>query len=145
MAKTKTSTASGESRLVGLSGPRSPFQLVETAGDPQAKPAAAQPVAPDPNDPSGVKSYIAFSVAHGIYPKGAGIDPDQDISDDVGLNAGTIAAEINFDAQHLATIHQLNWKSVSADDVSKLKTVSDLVNLVKTNLSDTANTGGGGK
>lgn len=118
-------------RTLGLSDTQSPFRVVETAvaaGTARAAPA-------DPGDPTGVKGYIAFSVAHGIYPQGAGIDPDEDISDDVALNSATISAEINFDAQHLATIHQLTWSQVSPADVQKLGTVGDLVALVKQNLA----------
>lgn len=132
MASKSKAIAGRSRRVVGLSNSKLPFQPVHT---PPAGGAAPKAISPDSSDPTGVKSYIAFSVAHGIYPHGAEIDPSQDISDDVALNSPTIAAEINFDALHLATMHQLTWDQVSPSDVQKLATVADLVALVKKNLS----------
>jgi len=137
MDKTKSSSNSaGATRQIQLAGPGAPFKLVQTdtgkatgAGTPNAVP-------PDADDPTGVKNYIAFSVAHGVYPKGAGINPDQDISDDVKLNSDTIATEVNVDAQHSATIHKLKWNQVTAVQIAALMKVSDLVSLIKKNLTD---------
>jgi len=89
-----------------------------------------------PDDPRGFKPYIAFSVAHGIFPDGDGVDPNQDISENAAANGDTLAVQINFYAQLLASKLRYKWSLVSADDVRKLKTVQDLVDLVKKNLSD---------
>jgi hypothetical protein len=148
------SDGSSTTRHVSLAGSHLPFQLVENfldaAGNPVPAPkgAAAAPkaaVAPASNaaasagdDPTGIKGYIAFSVAHALYPKGDGIDPDYPIATDIKLNGPSIAAEINVDAQHSATMHHFTWKSVTADDLSGLATVSDLVKLVQNNLSTPA-------
>jgi hypothetical protein len=153
-SKSKTALgASSPTRHVSLAGSHLPFQLVEKSLDeagnalPAPKAAAAAPkvVAPAPkaaaapaDDPTGIKGYIAFSVAHALYPRGDGIDPDYPIANDIKLNGPSIAAEINVDAQHSATMHHLTWKSVTADDLSGLATVSDLVKLVQNNLSAAA-------
>jgi hypothetical protein len=133
----KVSTGGDAARQIKLAGPAAPFQLVQTSTGTAAATQAAtatKPVPADPSDPTGVKNYIAFSVAHAVYPQGPCVNPDQDISDDVKLNSDTIAAEVNVDAQHSATIHQLSWTSVTAAKISTLNTVGDLVNLIKANL-----------
>ena len=140
---TKAKTASSaprSSRRIGLSVPQSPLQLMETTVPTGKQKVAAAPnaVPADSNDPTGIKAYIAFSVAHALYPQGSGIDPDQDISDDVKLNAASIAAEVNVDAQHAATIHQLTWTPVTTDNISGLDTVSSLIALIKGNMSSAA-------
>ena len=130
-------------RKTDASDPHSSFQLAEHPATKDGKPlpATTAPKAAlpaDPSDPTGLKAYIANSIAHQLYPKGAGIDPDQDISDDVALNAGTIASEINVYGNESATVHHLTWTLVTATQVGKLGTVSDLVKLVKSSLSDPA-------
>jgi hypothetical protein len=142
MAKPKKAAKRGPvSRQIQLSASGSPFQLVSRVVPAGVTPDSAAPtpvVAKKAADPTGEKGYIAFSVAHSLYPQGAGINPDQDISDDTALNSDMIATEINVDAQHSAVIHQLTWTLVTAADVAKLKTVMDLVNLVISNLADEA-------
>jgi hypothetical protein len=137
-AKLQRNTATAAAaRRIQLAGGRSPLKLLETrTATGGAKSAVAPKSVPTGgDDPTGIKTYIAFSVAHALYPQGAGVNPDQDISDDVTLNSVTIAAEINVDAQHSATMHQLAWTPVTATQVAKLKTVSDLVALVKSKLA----------
>src|SRR5260370_39106209 len=101
----RTSKANVSTPLVKLAGSEAPFQLVQTNSAAKKAAPVPQPVPADPSDPTGVKSYIAFSVTHGIYPQGGGINPDPDISDDVKLNPDTLAAERHGDAQHAAPTH----------------------------------------
>lgn len=140
MATKNTGVQNTADRLHSLSTQQSgSFGVVETAAVISVAPKA---VPLDQGDPTGVKAYVAFSVAHGIYPNGAGINPDEDIASDAKLNAATIALEINFDAGHLAIMHHLVWNAVKAGDVTTLEKVSGLVSLVKAHLSDGANAAG---
>jgi len=99
---------------------------------------ATTPVATSGDDPNGVKAYIAFSIAYSLYPDGNGVDPDQDISDNAKLNSDILAATINKNALTSAKMHQLVWTLITADQVAKLVTVNDLMNLVKGNLAAAA-------
>jgi hypothetical protein len=87
------------------------------------------------NDPIGYKNWIAHDVAHGIYPNGAGVDPNQDISDDVATNSDIRANQINFYATLDAKKLGYTWTPVTATDVGKLKTVLDLMTLIVARLS----------
>jgi hypothetical protein len=87
------------------------------------------------NDPKGYKNWIAHDVAHGIYPKGAGVDPNQNISDDVSSNADIRATQINLYATLDAKKLGYTWAAVTTTDVGKLKTVGDLMNLVVAHLT----------
>jgi hypothetical protein len=87
------------------------------------------------NDPKGYKNWIAGDVAHGIYPHGDQIDPDQKIADDVSKNSDVRAVQINLYATLDAKKFGYTWKTVTATDVSKLKTVADLMDLVVKHLS----------
>ena len=102
----------------------------------QVKPTGAvAPQADAPNDPKGYKNWIAHDVAHGIYPNGAGVDPNQNISDDVGSNSDIRAAQVNFYVTLDAKKFGYAWTSVAATDVGKLKSVGDLMALIVSQLS----------
>jgi hypothetical protein len=87
------------------------------------------------NDPIGYKNWIAHDVAHGIYPKGAGVDPNQKIADDVAANADIRANQINFYASLDAKKLGYTWAIASATDVGKFEIVLDLMKLVVAHLS----------
>jgi hypothetical protein len=87
------------------------------------------------SDPQGYKNWIAGDVAHGIYPSGDGVDPNQSIIDDVSKNSDVRAVQINFYATLDAKKFGYTWTSVDGDDVGKLKTVGALMDLVVSHLS----------
>jgi hypothetical protein len=95
----------------------------------------ATPHADAANDPIGYKNWIAHDVAHGIYPKGAGVDPNQDITDDVTSNADIRANQINFYATLDAKKLGYTWAPATTTDVGKFKTVLDLMTLVVAHLT----------
>jgi hypothetical protein len=87
------------------------------------------------SDPKGYKNWIAGDVAHGIYPNGDSVDPNQSIVDDVSKNSDVRAVQINLYATLDAKKFGYTWKSVSSGDVGKLKTVGTLMDLVVSHLS----------
>jgi hypothetical protein len=95
----------------------------------------ATPHADATNDPKGYKNWIAHDVAHGIYPSGAGVDPNQPIADDVAKNADTRALQTNFFASLDAKKLGYSWANVTTTDLSSLKIVADLMALVVAHLT----------
>jgi hypothetical protein len=95
----------------------------------------ATPHADAANDPKGYKNWIAHDVAHGIYPSGTGVDPNQTIADDLAKNADIRALQANFFASLDAKKLGYSWANVTTTDLSSLKIVADLMALVVAHLT----------
>jgi hypothetical protein len=105
--------------------------LQQTQDDSSAPSTHPAPAA----DPKGLKNYIAFDVAHGIYPVGDKVDPNRPIADDMSSNSDIRALQVNLYAKKDAGRFGYTWSAVKPSDLSGLKIVGDLMDLVVAHLS----------
>ena len=97
--------------------------------------ASPSPIAKDASDPKGLKNFIAFDVAHSLYPQGNSVDPNQGIGSDAGSNCDIRAAQINLDAQLDALKFGYIWTPVGPAEVAELRRVGELMDLIVSHLA----------